>query len=146
MSIFKEKTESLITALGIDYNNSHIAYDILELGAGDGSKTQHLLKRMLDLRINFNYHAGDISQNSLNMLQKKLESKLPALTVVKHQGQYIDIIEKFNERREKQYKNDNENRIINRKTIVLFLGSSIGNMLEKVSTKTSFIICLENIF
>ena len=136
MSIFEHRTDDLISALRIDKcidnGDTPKIYDILELGAGDGSKTYHLLKRLLDLGIQFEYHPGDISQNSLDMLEEMLLSNLPSLKIRKHQGQYIDIMTKFKETKQSMAKFNPENAT-NRETVVLVLGSNIGNMPEMVS-------------
>ena len=136
MSIFEHRTDHLISALRIDKGTDNAdtpkIYDILELGAGDGSKTYHLLKRLLDLGVQFEYHPGDISQNALDMLEEMLLSNLPSLKIRKHQGQYIDIMTKFKETKQLLVKSNPENGA-KRETIVLFLGSNIGNMSEMVS-------------
>lgn len=136
MSIFEHRTDHLISALQMnkvsDNEDVPKIYDILELGAGDGTKTYHLLKRLLDLDVQFEYHPGDISQNALDMLEEKLISNLPSLKIRKHQGQYIDIMKKFKESNQSMANSKSENGA-KRETIVLVLGSNIGNMPEMVS-------------
>ena len=132
MSIFETQTDGLIHALGIDKSSTSQAFDILELGAGDGSKTLHLLRRLVWLKIDFEYHPGDISQHFLDHLEKKLKVELPSLTVKKHQGEYFQIMSKFNEMKESKSRRNDGAHIV-RNTIVLFLGSTIGNMSNKVS-------------
>jgi L-histidine N-alpha-methyltransferase len=136
MSIFEHRTDHLISALQMnkvsDNEDVPKIYEILELGAGDGTKTYHLLKRLLDLDVQFEYHPGDISQNALDMLEEKLISNLPSLKIRKHQGQYIDIMKKFKESNQSMANSKSENGA-KRETIVLVLGSNIGNMPEMVS-------------
>ena len=136
MSIFEHRTDHLISALQMnkvsDNEDVPKIHDILELGAGDGTKTYHLLKRLLDLDVQFEYHPGDISQNALDMLEEMLISNLPSLKIRKHQGQYIDIMKKFKESNQSMANSKSENGA-KRETIVLVLGSNIGNMPEMVS-------------
>ena len=132
MSIFETQTDKLIHALDIGKNTTSKSFDILELGAGDGSKTLHLLRRLVGLGIDFEYHPGDISQHALNNLEEKLKSELPSLKVTKHQGEYFEIISKFNEMKQSTKRRNSGPRML-RKTIALSLGSSIGNMSNKVS-------------
>jgi L-histidine N-alpha-methyltransferase len=45
MEIFQEKTEDIISALSLNKENK---YSLIELGAGDGTKTVHLLKALVN--------------------------------------------------------------------------------------------------
>ena len=132
MSIFEKQTDELIHALGINKGSNSQSYDILDLGAGDGSKTLHLLRRLVELEIDFEYHPGDISQHSLDNLEKKLSVELPCLIVTKYQGEYFEIMSKFNEMKQSKSRR-NAGKHMLRNTIALSLGSSIGNMSNKVS-------------
>ena len=49
MEIFQEKTEDIISALSLNKENK---YSLIELGAGDGTKTVHLLKALVNKVIN----------------------------------------------------------------------------------------------
>lgn len=113
MDIFKNKTDELILSLGIDKSKK---YDVIELGAGDGTKTIHLLKEMLEQNFQFNYLPVDISQHALDGLKLMLDKKLPKLKVVPQQGDYFVTLEQL-------HVNENPK-------IVLVLGSNIGNLRD----------------
>ncbi|AVR45454.1 L-histidine N(alpha)-methyltransferase [Christiangramia fulva] len=94
------------------------AFDLIELGAGDGKKTKILLKELLKNSDDFKYLPIDISQHALDELQKSLKKELPEAKVSPQQGTYFKTLEELAE----------YNR---RKKVILFLGSNIGNLLHK---------------
>lgn len=53
----KKKQEDIISALSLNKENK---YSLIELGAGDGTKTVHLLKALVNKNINFEYFPVDI--------------------------------------------------------------------------------------
>ena len=105
----KEEITDLFTGFG--------AFDLIELGAGDGKKTKILLKEFSDKNIDFTYVPIDISENALNQLQNSIEKELPKVQVQTFQGTYFEALKEINNRK-------------NRK-IILFLGSNIGNLEHK---------------
>lgn len=113
LEIFKEKTDEIIKAIGAHTN---LSFDLIELGAGDGTKTKHLLSQLVEDNFNFTYHPVDISQNALNRLERTLIHELPSLQIAKQQGDYFNILSKL--------KSDEKQKII------LFLGSNIGNFTD----------------
>ncbi|MEH6511501.1 MAG: L-histidine N(alpha)-methyltransferase [Maribacter arcticus] len=102
----KEEITELFTGFG--------AFDLIELGAGDGKKTKILLKEFNDKNIDFSYVPIDISDNALNQLYNSLQKELPTVNVKPLQGAYFEALEEISYRK-------------NRK-IILFLGSNIGNL------------------
>tara|TARA_R110002167_G_scaffold87169_4_gene235781 strand:- start:101 stop:1069 length:969 start_codon:yes stop_codon:yes gene_type:complete len=102
----KEEITNLFTEFG--------AFDLIELGAGDGKKTKILLKEFSDKNVDFTYVPIDISDNALNQLHNSIEKGLPKIKVQPFQGTYFEALEDINNRK-------------NRK-IILFLGSNIGNL------------------
>ncbi len=102
----KEEITDLFTGFG--------AFDLIELGAGDGKKTKILLKEFNDKNIDFTYVPIDISNNALYQLHNSIEIELPKVKVQPFQGTYFEALEDINNRK-------------NRK-IILFLGSNIGNL------------------
>ena len=90
-------------------------FDLIELGAGDGMKTQVLLRHFLDQRIDFRYEPVDISANVLQHLETKLQRSLPGLTVQSLRGDYFEVLETVN-------------RQTGKKKVILFLGANIGNL------------------
>jgi dimethylhistidine N-methyltransferase len=121
MDIFCNKTQELANHL---LENIDEPFELIELGAGDGSKTIHLLKHLLDAKIDFEYIPIDISQNSLNLLESKLTDELPHLRVNKMQGDYFEVLPKL--------KKDTKQKV------VLFLGSNIGNLNDDESSSFLF--------
>ena len=113
MDIFKNQTESLIRKLDIQKNTF---FQLIELGAGDGSKTKQLLKKLDDQGYDFEYVPIDISQNALDNLETALSKELPNIRVSKRQGRYFKVLSSF--------KNTQAPKV------VLFLGSNIGNLLD----------------
>jgi len=104
------------------------SFDIVELGAGDGSKTKVLLNKLLDLSYEFRYLPIDISQNALDGLAQSLSRELPALKVKTLQGEYFSVLSDL-------AAND-------RPKVVLFLGSNLGNMPDELAS--SFLSELSN--
>lgn len=117
MEIFKNKTEELISAL---YLNKKEKYDIIELGAGDGTKTIHLLKKLISLEFDFEYIPVDISKNALEGLNTYLKNELPDLVVKPNHTDYFKAL--------------NDLKQDGRTKIILFLGSNIGNLLDEQAT------------
>ncbi|TKS56854.1 L-histidine N(alpha)-methyltransferase [Mesohalobacter halotolerans] len=97
-------------------------FDLIELGAGDGKKTKILLKELVDKNYNFDYFPIDISQNVLDELTKSLKQEIPEANVYAKQGTYFDVLSELD-------------KYGNRKKVILFLGSNIGNLLHKDAIK-----------
>jgi len=110
LDIFKNKTAEIINQLNIQQDTP---FDLIELGAGDGTKTKFLLNRLVKDDFDFTYHPVDISQHALNDLSANLSKTLPSLQVETQQGDYFDILTQF--------------KSSTKQKIVLFLGSNIGN-------------------
>ncbi len=87
--------------------------DVMELGAGDGTKTNVLLSNWLALGMDISYTPVDISANVLKQLQQTFKKNLPDLSVSPMQGDYFDVLEKTK---------GNANQ-----RLILFMGSNIGN-------------------
>ena len=113
MEIFQDQTNALITSLGVQVNRP---FDLIELGAGDGSKTFHLLKKLVDQKYDFTYNPVDISNHALEGLESDLNASIPKLNIEKQQGDYFNILSKLK---------DN-----GKQKIILFLGSNIGNFMD----------------
>ena len=105
----RQKDEILKCFLGNDST-----FRLVELGAGDGTKTKVLLSHFLDKNASFTYSPIDISGNVLDQLQGDLQVELPSLKVEPIIGEYFSGLEDL-------AANDSS------KEIVLFLGSNIGN-------------------
>lgn len=116
--IFKNKTQQLIDAFGID-KNTH--FELIELGAGDGTKTKELLKVLDTQNYRFDYMPIDISANALAQLKNNLAKELPNVSVKTQQGDYFNVLHSLKEN--------------NNPKVMLFLGSNIGNMDDEIATE-----------
>ncbi len=93
-------------------------FNVIELGAGDGTKTFKLLQYLLTQKVSFDYVPIDISQEAMNMLTETLNSKLPELNIRPAVGDYFEVLN--------QLKKTNKHQ-----SLLLFLGSNIGNYANK---------------
>lgn len=118
LEIFEMQTDAMIEVLGMKKNQP---FELIELGAGDGTKTKHLLNRLMEIEYQFEYFPVDISLNVLNHLQNSLREDLPSLPVKPQHGDYLKILSKM--------KNNQLPKV------VLFLGSNIGNLTDQQATQ-----------
>ncbi len=93
-------------------------FNLLEFGAGDGSKTKILLRYLLENGANFTYYPVDISGHILEELACSLNEEMPALKVHPLHFEYFEAI--------RQTTNLNH-----RRNITLFLGSNMGNFTKE---------------
>ena len=110
LEIFQTQTKEIFAAFGADEE----PFDLIELGAGDGTKTSLLVDHFLRERADFRYVPIDISAEALGFLADQFREKFPALLMRPEQGDYFRTLETFQ-------------RASDRKKIILFLGSNIGN-------------------
>lgn len=111
--IFKNRTEDLIQLLGFGPDDF---LELIELGAGDGTKTLELLRALCEEDYPFEYCPVDFSQNALELLEADLKSKCPKLQINPLRGEYFEVLKNFNGSHHKK--------------VVLFLGSNIGNLRD----------------
>lgn len=109
-SILKSNREDIGVAFA-----SLDGFDLIELGAGDGTKTKVLLRHFEEKNYDFKYLPVDISNNVLNQLSDSLEQEIPGLEVEPQQGTYTEVLTRLADYKE-------------RKKVILFLGSNIGNL------------------
>ncbi len=93
-------------------------FRLIELGAGDGLKTKILLRYFLSQGSEFEYVPVDISSNVLESLEASLKAEFPSLNISPICGDYFKVLGDLK-----------EDHI--EKSVVLFLGSNIGNFSEK---------------
>lgn len=110
MEIFSEQTADLAAVIKDDST-----FNLIELGAGDATKSIHLLRKLIETQADFTYLPIDISGHVINDLDQSLPAKVPGLKVNGIEGEYFDALEKA--------RKDSDKR-----KVVLFLGSNIGNM------------------
>ena len=108
--IFSEQTQALAKAL----NTNNEAFDVLELGAGDATKSTYLLKEWQNSGADFTYFPIDISSSMITYLETEMPKRIPNLKIQGLAGEYLEQVREAN-------------RLSKRRKVVLFLGSSIGN-------------------
>lgn len=114
--IFKNQKQDIYIELLADQE----AFELIELGAGDGLKTKVLLEHFLDQEADFEYMPIDISKEAVLNLVHDVKEKFPKLKTNGKVGDYFQLINEINQ----NYKI---------KKVLLFLGSNIGNFSEKKS-------------
>ncbi len=105
----RQKVEILKAFLGEEET-----FRLVELGAGDGTKTKVLLAHFMNEQVPFTYSPIDISGSVLELLKATLKEEIPSLKVEPVEGEYFKALEELGE-------SDDT------KEVVLFLGSNIGN-------------------
>ena len=88
--------------------------DVIEFGAGDATKSIHLLREFYERKSIANYFPIDISKNIIDLLDKNIPNKIPGLNIHGLHGEYFEMLEEAD-------------RISEKKKLVLFLGANIGN-------------------
>ncbi|MBA2494035.1 MAG: L-histidine N(alpha)-methyltransferase [Acidobacteria bacterium] len=112
--IFSEQTNEIFSA----FNADDSPFDLIELGAGDGTKTSLLVDYFLKQNAGFTYIPIDISAKALNTLTAKFEKEFPQLRIQTKQGDYFKTLKTLGAKTSK-------------KKIILFLGSNIGNFRQE---------------
>lgn len=90
-------------------------FDLIELGAGDATKSIYLLKELMNQGADFDYLPIDISENIIDYLSLTLPVSLPGIQIKALNGDCFEMLEKVST-------DDNKRKV------VLFLGANIGNM------------------
>jgi dimethylhistidine N-methyltransferase len=111
MEIFTQK----VSELGEAMISNGSAFDLIELGAGDASKSSHLLEFLLRANADFTYLPIDISENVISYLNIALPVTLPGLQLKGLNGEYFDMLKKAA-------------TISDKRKVIMFLGSNVGNM------------------
>lgn len=114
LEIFKNKSMEFVNSLGFAPDQY---FELIELGAGDGTKTKELIRVLLRHQYNFDYLPIDISSSVLNHLENKLKEEFPELSVEPKHGDYFGVLETLKESHHPK--------------VILFLGSNIGNMTDE---------------
>ncbi len=114
LEIFQHQADDLIATLP----GSRI--QVVELGAGDGSKTIELLKAMFAAKLDVRYYPMDISAGAIEQLNNNLLQSLPALSTTPMVGDYFTILNRIE-------------ALPGYRKLLLFLGSNIGNY-QRVET------------
>jgi len=118
LEIFERQADDIFKA----FVNGSNAFDLIELGAGDGTKTAVLISHFLARDADISYSPIDISQEALDALTTKFATEFPALRMDAKQGDYFHIL--------KSLKNSRGLR-----KVLMFLGSNIGNFSRDQSVE-----------
>ena len=111
MEIFKEQTTELAETL----QNGFTTFDLIELGAGDATKSSYLIRQLIQNKASFTYYPIDISSHVIEDLEQHLPQKIEGLNVVGLNGEYFEMLTKAYE-------------VSANRKVVLFMGANIGNM------------------
>jgi L-histidine N-alpha-methyltransferase len=109
-------------AIGSQFCHGRCTIDLVELGAGDGSKTKILIEDLLEEGIQFKYIPVDISENAVLQLAGAMKQQFPTLNLEPRIGDYFHMIENLSQ----EYPS---------RKVLLFLGSNLGNynQMESIS-------------
>lgn len=118
LSIFERYKTEITKCFTTNVNG----FDLIELGAGDGTKTKVLLREMLQNNFDFNFIPIDISYNVLQELENTLVNELPGIRVIPKQGTYFEVLDKMED-------------YSTRRKVIMVLGSNIGNLMHKDAIK-----------
>lgn len=111
--IFETHASYIIHDAGLETD-----FQVIELGAGDGTKTRVLLQAMLQQKRSFSYFPIDISPHVLQELGHNMQSEIEqGLKLKGIAGDYFDALK-------------SPDLPLGRQKLILFLGSTIGNFPE----------------
>jgi dimethylhistidine N-methyltransferase len=125
LEIFTTQTKALGAPVLERFND----FDVLELGAGDATKSTHLLRYLFEKQSSFTYYPIDISENVIRLLEEEMPRRIPGMAVKGLNGDYFDMIQKC-------YK------VSDKRKLVLFLGSNIGNFTPEAAE--DFLVALNS--
>lgn len=95
------------------------AFELVELGAGDGSKICHLIDALHDAGATFTFKPLDISENVLELLEERLRPGRPWLDMQPLAGNYMDWLA--------------QPRRPGIRRVFAFMGSNLGNFAPEAA-------------
>ncbi|PTM11491.1 MAG: L-histidine N(alpha)-methyltransferase [Bacteroidetes bacterium] len=110
--IFEQQKEQILVAFGDN------PFELIELGAGDGTKTKILLDYFLAQKADFVYRPIDISAHVLEHLVSDCARRWPDLDVQEVAGDYLEALTEI------------QQEATGRRKVVFFLGGNIGNFSQ----------------
>ena len=116
MEILKMQSADIASTIFASEKN----FDVIELGAGDCSKSVYLLRQIFRRNKAFNFFPVDISKHVIDLIKEELPKKVRGLNIHGLNGEYIEMLKKANQ-------------LSSKRKLVLFMGSNIGNMNYKQS-------------
>jgi dimethylhistidine N-methyltransferase len=99
------------------------AFNLIELGCGNGDKTFSLLTTMRNAGQHFRFYPVDISRSAIDGLIERLHKLFPLLSVEGQQADYHELLPRL------------KKLGAHKRNVVLFLGSNIGNYPDEHATK-----------
>jgi L-histidine N-alpha-methyltransferase len=111
MEILKMQSPDIASTIFASEKN----FDVIELGAGDCSKSVYLLRQIFKRNKNFTFFPVDISKHVIGLIEEDLPKKVRGLNIHGLNGEYIEMLKKANQ-------------FSRKRKLVLFMGSNIGNM------------------
>lgn len=112
LEIINQRTGKIID----DLNLKNYTLDVIELGAGDGSKTLNFLQQATNSGVRIHYYPLDISPEILKTNISLINRHLPTTKVNPVAGDFLDTLSNIP-------KTGNQR-------IILFMGSNIGNLTD----------------
>jgi len=116
MEILKMQSPDIASTIFASEKN----FDVVELGAGDCSKSIYLLRQIFRRNKNFTFFPVDISTHVIDLIEEDLPKKVRGLNIHGLNGEYIEMLKQAN-------------YISTKRKLVLFMGSNIGNMNHEQS-------------
>ncbi|WP_116125264.1 L-histidine N(alpha)-methyltransferase [Lewinella sp. IMCC34183] len=107
--IYRNCAAELLQAIGKG------TFDLIELGAGDGSKTQLLIERFLADGATFSYRPIDLSATALAEVRELIELRWPTLDFEPLEADYFEALDRLGKSN------------AGRRRLLLFPGANIGN-------------------
>jgi dimethylhistidine N-methyltransferase len=123
--IFQKHKDDILSIISADA----AGFNLIEFGAGDGMKTEIILKHFVKQNATFNYKPVDISENVLNLLQERMQKSIPDLDIEPINKEYFSALDALNEARKNPM-------------VVLFMGGNIGNF--EIEDAQSFVNQIAN--
>ncbi len=111
MEILKTQSADIASTVFASEKN----FDVVELGAGDCSKSVYLLRQILRRNKSFTFFPVDISKHVIDLIKEELPKKVRGLNIYGLNGEYMEMLKKANQ-------------LSAKRKLVLFMGSNIGNM------------------
>lgn len=100
-----------------DLNLKESALDVIELGAGDGSKTLSFLRQGAEAGVDIHYYPLDISPDILKTNESLIQRHLPGIQIHAVAGDFFKTLSEIPKTSPKR--------------VILFMGSNIGNLTNK---------------
>ncbi len=114
--IFNEQAESIVKSI----SEGAARIQLIELGAGDGSKTRLLLSEFIKQDVPVAYRPIDISAEANRSLVQTLQPDFPELQIAPITGEYFEAMAKVAPK-------------AGTRRVALFLGSNIGNFTPETT-------------